>query len=48
MPKRLESTAPNGAEREKFMRDEAPNTAKGGKHKRLDEEEMPLNEDVPI
>lgn len=33
MPKRLESTAPPGATRDKLMQDDMPNTAKGGKHK---------------
>lgn len=47
MPKRLEATAPSGATREKFGKESPPQTAKGGKHKRLDDE-MPLDQDEPI
>ena len=49
MPKRLESTAPLGAQRDKPQVDEPPLSAKGGRIHGLDEDEdLPLDEDQPI
>lgn len=52
MPKRLEATAPAGAERLKGFKEAPPASAKEGRHRRLDQEKenepTPLKTEVPI